>query len=110
MDRMMLLSSDGHASARMEEYRDYLETQFFEDFDAYLPAYRGLFPRDFDRPGTKHRIDLDEYERWMGRTGDIGRLDGAWDVDRRLRELEAEGVVGEVLFPDFRRPFDVTPF
>jgi predicted TIM-barrel fold metal-dependent hydrolase len=109
VERVMIISSDGHASARMEEYRPYLEERFHDDFDAFLAVHGRLVGRDFERPGTLNRVGAEEYERWMALTGEVGRLDGAWDPVRRLVELEAEGIVGEILFPELRKPFDVIP-
>ena len=37
MDRYMLISSDGHAGLRPEKYRDYLDPEYREVFDAALP-------------------------------------------------------------------------
>jgi predicted TIM-barrel fold metal-dependent hydrolase len=36
-----------------------------------------------------------------------GGTNGAWDSARRLRELDADGVVAEVIFPNHPLPFDV---
>jgi predicted TIM-barrel fold metal-dependent hydrolase len=93
----------------MPDYREYLESSFHDDFDAFVKVFRDFAPRDFDRPTHKFRLDATVYDPWIVRNGETGRMDGAWDPQRRLAELEEQGVVAEVLFPDFGRPFELSP-
>jgi predicted TIM-barrel fold metal-dependent hydrolase len=46
-------------------------------------------------------------DEWRENVIDAGRLDGNWDPRRRLVEQEREGVVAEVIFPDFGLPFEL---
>ncbi|HET9542455.1 MAG TPA: amidohydrolase, partial [Acidimicrobiales bacterium] len=75
-DRYAVISSDGHAGAELYEYRDYLASQWHDDFDAWAPTYVNPFA-DLQAP-TAYR---------------------SWDSARRLEETEADGIVAEVLFP-----------
>lgn len=81
-DRYLVISSDGHAGGNIDDYRPYLESRYHEDFD----GWRADYVNPFD--------DL--------------RSEGAyrnWDSAARLAELEDDGVVAEVLFPNTIPPF-----
>jgi predicted TIM-barrel fold metal-dependent hydrolase len=81
-DRLVLISADGHAGGNHEQYRSYLESRYLEAFDAWRQRYSNPF-KDLTG-GTRNRN---------------------WDDERRLSELEADGVVAEVLFPNTIPPF-----
>ena len=81
-DRLVLVSADGHAGGNHEQYRAYLEPKYHDEFDAWRSRYTNPF-KDLTG-GTRNRN---------------------WDDDRRLSELEADGVVAEVLFPNTIPPF-----
>lgn len=84
--RYTVISADCHGGAQLEEYRPYLEGRYLEDFDDWATTYAIPFE------------DL--------------RSEGAyrnWDSDRRLAELEADGIVAEVLFPNTIPPFYPKP-
>ena len=81
-DRYTVISSDCHGGADIAGYRPYLASKYHDDFDAWVQT--------FDNP-------YDDLE------GDVGGRN--WDSARRLAELEADGVVGEVIFPNTIPPF-----
>jgi predicted TIM-barrel fold metal-dependent hydrolase len=81
-DRYIVISSDCHAGANMLDYRAYLEARWHDEFDAWAAEYENPFD------------DL--------RNPDAARN---WDSDRRTREIEDDGVVAEVLFPNTVPPF-----
>ena len=94
MERFVIFSADGHAGADIETYRPYLERRLWDDLDAlrdeneeYLTvAGRAAHPTEeamavFDRRGA------------VAAAGEFG----AWDVELRLRELDAEGIAGELI-------------
>ena len=66
-----VVSSNYHGGAHVASYRPYLETRYREDFDAWYATFENTYA---DIAG-----------------GDASRN---WDSDRRLREMEADGVVG----------------
>jgi predicted TIM-barrel fold metal-dependent hydrolase len=80
--RYVVISSDGHAGADILDYRPYLEAKYLEEFDAWAAAYQNPF-------GDLRSRDADRN----------------WDSARRLRELEDDGIVAEVLFPNTVPPF-----
>ena len=81
-ERYTVISSDCHGGGDIPDYRPYLESRLLDEFD----AWRAAFVNPYD--------DL--------QTPDASRN---WDHDRRLAELEADGVVGEVIFPNTVPPF-----
>jgi predicted TIM-barrel fold metal-dependent hydrolase len=93
MSRYLVISSDCHAGLPNEQYRDWLDPQYRDDFDQYLVergkmlelAGRGLLNEEFA-------------EEWH-RENEEG-LRGGWDAARRDKELDADGVAAEVIFPD----------
>ncbi len=77
-----VISADGHAGADLADYKAYLPSRWHEAFDAWAAAYENPFA-DLLAP-TAFRN---------------------WDSDRRLAELEADGIAAEVLFPNTVPPF-----
>ncbi len=80
--RYIVISSDGHAGGQMHEYREYLEARYLDEFDEWAKSFVNPF------------VDL------RGETAYRN-----WDSQRRLQELEDDGVVAEVLFPNTIPPF-----
>ena len=97
-DRFLLVSADGHAGAPASVYREYLDPEYREAYDDFIVQTRADQKAMFDArlSGESRRQFL---EQWYAETGDGGER-GAWDSDYREKELSADGVVAEVLFPD----------
>ena len=93
MNRYLVISSDCHAGLPNEQYREWLDPGHRDAFDAHMLerakllelAGRGLLNEEFA-------------EEWH-RENEEG-LRGGWDAVRRDKELDADGVAGEVIFPD----------
>src|ERR687898_484472 len=85
-ERYTVISADCHGGGDIADYRPYLERRLLDEFDAWCA--------DFANPYD----DL--------RDADANRN---WDGDRRLTELEADGVVAEVIFPNTVPPFFPKP-
>ncbi|QUR69965.1 amidohydrolase family protein [Mycobacterium spongiae] len=91
MDPYVIISADCHAELPTEQYREYVDPEYREDFEEYLlekaaAAQVGGF------------IDEEFAEQWFSEHGD--GIAGGWDVGLRDKELDGDGVVGEVIFPD----------
>jgi predicted TIM-barrel fold metal-dependent hydrolase len=82
MDRYTVISADCHAGGSMDTYREYLEARYADDFEAWRGAYRNPF-RDLQGDGRSRN----------------------WDNERRWADLEADGQVAEVVFPNTVPPF-----
>jgi hypothetical protein len=90
-DRYIIVSADGHAGLKCEEYREYLDPQFFPEFDDFLAE------RNAKRSDALHM----NYDYIMGwETENEEGLRGAYDAEQRDKELDADGVTAEVIFPD----------
>ena len=81
-NRYTIISADCHAGGSHEQYREFLDPAYRDDFDAWRAKYKTPF-RDLQ---------------------DGGRIRN-WDDDVRNADLEAEGIVGEVVFPNTVPPF-----
>src|SRR5881392_297030 len=94
MDHYLVISSDCHAGLPNAAYRDWLDPQHRPAFDELL-AHRASLQDDMRARGMRN----DEFAAdWFGENEE--GLHGGWDAGRRDRELDADGVVGEVVFPD----------
>jgi predicted TIM-barrel fold metal-dependent hydrolase len=92
--RYLVISSDCHAGLPNEQYREYLDPKYGEAFDAFM-AERSVRAAEMDKRGLRN----DEFaEDWYADNEE--GLRGGWDAATRDRELDADGVAGEVIFPD----------
>ena len=57
MRRLMVISSDGHATARMDDYERYLDPDFREEFLAFCAAYRERGSHTFEERALSQRLD-----------------------------------------------------
>ena len=94
MSRYMVISSDCHAGLPSEEYREWLDPGYRDAFAEYLKA-RAVVEADLAERGLRNEEFAEEWE-----SENAEGLHGGWDAGRRDRELDADGVVGEVIFPD----------
>jgi predicted TIM-barrel fold metal-dependent hydrolase len=76
------ITADTHAGAAIDTYREYLDPRHRADFDAWRGQYKN--------PSKKH----------IG-----GKKTKNWDSAERLSDLQNDGVVGEVIFPNTVPPF-----
>ncbi|MFI9582917.1 amidohydrolase family protein [Streptomyces sp. NPDC052236] len=77
-----VISADCHAGADLLDYKPYLEKKYHDDFDAWAATY------------------INPYEDLLADTADRN-----WNSERRVSELEADGIVAEVVFPNTIPPF-----
>jgi predicted TIM-barrel fold metal-dependent hydrolase len=94
VDRILVVSADGHAGALASEYRDYIEAEYVDDLvkveeenEAFAAA--GVSQRRYGED-TLEIMDPDH------RIRNDGEL-GAWELDRRLAELDHDGIAAEVV-------------
>jgi predicted TIM-barrel fold metal-dependent hydrolase len=81
-DHYTIISADCHAGGNHQMYREYLDPAYLEDFDAWRGKYKNPYR------------DLQD-----------GRRLRNWDNERRISDLEREGIVAEVIFPNTVPPF-----
>jgi predicted TIM-barrel fold metal-dependent hydrolase len=105
-----IVSSDGHAVARMAEYRPYLDAEYRDDFDDFLEKYRdSICSGVSDLKSVGKRLDPDVLEDWQRRVIEPNRLEGLVDPQERIGFMDAEGIAADVLFPDFGTAFEIPP-
>lgn len=107
MNTLLVISSDGHATARMRDYADYLDPAFREEFAEFCDVYDERGSHTFEERALSQRLDPYLVKEWRENVIDAGRLEGNFDPAKRLVELDREGVTGEVLIPDFGLPFEL---
>jgi predicted TIM-barrel fold metal-dependent hydrolase len=78
----VVITADSHAGASLQTYRDYLDAAHQGLFDEWRATYRNPQPKHIG--SKKHKN---------------------WDDSERLRDMDADGVVGEVIFPNTVPPF-----
>jgi predicted TIM-barrel fold metal-dependent hydrolase len=78
----VLISADTHAGASVEGYRAYLGAEHQQLFDAWRSGYKN--PQRQHIGSKKHKN---------------------WDDAERMRDMETEGVAGEIVFPNTVPPF-----
>ncbi|MFF7243667.1 amidohydrolase family protein [Embleya sp. NPDC008237] len=89
-----IISSDTHAGLPTELYRDYLATKHHGAFDQFMSEREAQLKAITDL-GVRNE---DFAANWFETNEEV--LRSGWEVDRRDLELDKDGVVGEVIFPD----------
>jgi predicted TIM-barrel fold metal-dependent hydrolase len=103
MDKFIVISSDCHAGLPPEQYREWVEPKYRDAFDVALPIQiEGV------KEAAKKFLVADINEEW--RKGIEPELTGAWDSDVRNQVLDADGVAGEIIFPDGITEMNMPPF
>ena len=88
----LIISADTHAGLPTEQYRGYLESGFHQALDLYLARQSAT---------AQARMQLHDEEfvqEWRAEHDE--QLMASWDAHKRDEELDSDGVVGEVIFPD----------
>jgi predicted TIM-barrel fold metal-dependent hydrolase len=81
-DRYIVISTDCHAGSDILGYKPYLEKKWHEEFDAWAASYSS------------------PYDDLMWATAKRN-----WDSDFRMKEVDADGIAAELLFPNTVPPF-----
>ncbi|MFI5045898.1 MAG: amidohydrolase family protein [Acidimicrobiia bacterium] len=89
MEQYLIISSDCHAGLPTEQYRPYVDPDQRAAFDEMLDARA---------QANAARVSNEFADRWVEEQAE--GLSGAWDGQRRDKELDADGVCAEVIFPD----------
>ncbi|MEX1006278.1 MAG: amidohydrolase family protein [Acidimicrobiia bacterium] len=118
MARLLVISADTHTGAPQAEYLPYLDPEYRQPFETALAADAEAAAAD-DLPDLADRLFTQEVQSQAkeerGHAVEstvIGNAStGSWDPTLRLKELEADGCVGDVLFPGgLQKVNDSPPF
>jgi predicted TIM-barrel fold metal-dependent hydrolase len=91
-----IVSLDGHTQVPESQWEHYLEAEYHE----YLPRLSGDNERWVDVMGRlmvdriNEQVDVFDLDGVYRADG----LDGIWDLDTRLREMDREGIAAEVVY------------
>ena len=94
----VLISADAHAGADLLDYKEYLEREFYDEFDAWALMFKEPWT-DYDREMT----DTDDEFLRIGQASFLSPYN--WDSDKRLEHQNEQGLAAEVLFPNTVPPF-----
>jgi len=106
-DRLLMISSDGHATARMDDYKAYVPPALREEFNAFCEFFREKGARINEEASMVKTFDQEFVDLWKRNVLEPNRLEGTWDVDARFDEMARAGLAAEVIFPDFGIPFEL---
>src|SRR5688500_4641961 len=77
LDRYLIITSDAHAGATMVDYKPYLDRRWHDEFDAWVAGITNP---------------------WADLVSEQAKCN--WDSDARLKAMDADGVAGEIIFPN----------
>jgi predicted TIM-barrel fold metal-dependent hydrolase len=107
MAALVLVSSDCHGGAPWEGYRPYLPARYHEEYDAWLLT---KYASEEEAKRWRNAFFSEDYQASFNATAELRHRpsDMGWEVpvgdDRaRMEQLEGDGVVAEVVFPDGNR-------
>jgi predicted TIM-barrel fold metal-dependent hydrolase len=96
MERMILVSADGHTGGPPEVYADYIDPEYRGALDDLGKENEEWVAMGISQDRfTKEKVALIDPDGAI----DSGGLLGAWDMDRRVKELDREGVAAEIVIP-----------
>ncbi len=93
-DPYLIIAADSHAGLPTAQYRPYLEQKYIPQFEDFLKEQHELIEAS-TRLGVR---DEKFAKNWYEEHDD--ELAGGWDAIRRDQTLDADGVAGEVVYPD----------
>jgi predicted TIM-barrel fold metal-dependent hydrolase len=102
--RPVVISCDGHATGRLDDYVPYIEPAYREQYEDFVREAKAReVAAAKAREENRSLFSKEGSDAFEEATGDD--RDGEWDSAVRTRVLEEEGVVAEVLFPNVGVPF-----
>jgi predicted TIM-barrel fold metal-dependent hydrolase len=92
-ERYLVVSADTHAGASLYDYKPNLAARWHDEFETWAAQYRDPWI-DLNATSGQHRL------------GALSAVDSVnWDSEHRARDLDAEGIAGEVIYPNTAPPF-----
>jgi predicted TIM-barrel fold metal-dependent hydrolase len=94
MDRLLIVSADGHITMPAEAVKAYLPTKYQSWYDSHLEDMAEFREKLWFLKFPPEALELIDTERRIRNGGDV-----PWDLDGRLAEMDYEGIVAEALLP-----------
>jgi predicted TIM-barrel fold metal-dependent hydrolase len=94
MSNLMIISSDCHAGAQPETYRAYLPEKLRAPFDEWQAQHEAEMEARVGTFFDQEAQDARENDRSV-----MAGIEGEWNPEVRLKQLEDDGIAGEVIFP-----------
>src|SRR5438093_3841783 len=107
MDRYVVVSADcqafgpgngSNSTAQLGLLTPYFDPQYRDDYEAYGRVLEEAFAERARMAGLFSEESLNSFSEQEAVLS--GGTTGLWDSDRRVKELEADGVAAEVIFPN----------
>jgi predicted TIM-barrel fold metal-dependent hydrolase len=95
-ERVAIISSDCHIGLSLSAHKEYLASKYHDRLDEYVKRVAPLSDaRTRAKTSVRRFISAEKIEQMQAFSNQVNT-----DNDRRIKELEADNVVGEVLFAD----------
>lgn len=109
---LILVSADSHIGPRLkEDLREYCPKKYLEDYDDYIRAYQpNSDPSQINNMFLAESTEA-ESEPATNKSGMTNDTPGHYDVYRRLKDMDREGVAAEVIYHGSQngQPFPFLP-
>jgi predicted TIM-barrel fold metal-dependent hydrolase len=94
VDNLLIFSADGHMGADIDTYKDYIDPKYLDRFDE-LHAENEFYINVAAKPRypSAQTIEVIDDRGAIQAGGEFG----VWDMGVRLREMDAEGIAGEIV-------------
>ena len=108
MNKLLIVSADNHCGGRCEDYQPYLEPEYHAALERQMAEEREFLAveRGFGA-ASDNALSAVEIIDQRNAIRDGGAL-GVWDIERRLRALDDEGVAAEIV--NVGHHLSLTPF
>ena len=95
MTKILMISADSHGAVRPADYAEWLDPQYRDKVDELIKHTEFIEQNVWVTAPDERAMAAVDTRGSLARGGKYG----LWDPELRLRELEAEGFVAEVIFP-----------
>jgi predicted TIM-barrel fold metal-dependent hydrolase len=92
----LVVSSDCHAGPPADQYRQYMDPVHRERYDQFLQELVSVRAVQMAHVNNAQKMFR---EKFVAKTGD-GGIRACWDAELREKEIDNDGIAGEVIFPD----------
>src|SRR4051794_6322405 len=95
MSKLLMISADSHGAVNPQDYAEWLDPPYRDKVDELIAHTQFISDNVWVTAPDERALAAVDARGSIARGGKYG----LWDPGLRLQELEAEGFVGEVIFP-----------